>query len=159
VAADGLNLGPVGGRIVAETLIGLLRADPTSYLSVYPQFRPFLGMDLIAGAKPNPTITASRTYTRANSCTTPVSSALGSTVRMFDPLLGFVWGAGCGGAENPWSVRVCGRLIGHNGTRTRLRPSPWRFKCPMITYSITVGRPSSVSRLTHSRGGLFVVRA
>ena len=39
VAAGGLNLGPVGGRIVAETLIGLLRADPTSYLSVYPELR------------------------------------------------------------------------------------------------------------------------
>ncbi len=35
IAADGLNLGPVAGRIVAETLIGLLRADPSSYLSVY----------------------------------------------------------------------------------------------------------------------------
>ena len=37
--AGGLHLGPVGGRIVTETLIGLLRADPTSYLSVYPRVR------------------------------------------------------------------------------------------------------------------------
>ena len=32
-----LHLGPIGGRIVAETLIGLLRADPTSYLRVRPR--------------------------------------------------------------------------------------------------------------------------
>ena len=43
--AGGLHLGPVGGRIVAETLIGLLRADPTSYLSVHPRFEPFLGAE------------------------------------------------------------------------------------------------------------------
>ncbi len=29
---NGEHLGPVGGRIVAETLLGLLRADPQSYL-------------------------------------------------------------------------------------------------------------------------------
>jgi len=40
--ADGDRLGPVGGRIVAETLIGLLRADPTSYLSLQPDWRPTL---------------------------------------------------------------------------------------------------------------------
>lgn len=62
----GLTLGPVGGRIVAETLIGLLRADPTSYLSVYPRFRPFLGADLSLGPTPNPAITGDRTYTRAH---------------------------------------------------------------------------------------------
>jgi hypothetical protein len=39
-ASGGLTLGPVGGRIVAETLIGLFRADPASYLSVYPRFHP-----------------------------------------------------------------------------------------------------------------------
>jgi hypothetical protein len=39
---DGDRLGPVGGRIVAETLIGLLRADPTSYLSAHPEWRPTL---------------------------------------------------------------------------------------------------------------------
>jgi hypothetical protein len=32
-ASGGTNLGPIAGRIVTETLIGLLRADPTSYLS------------------------------------------------------------------------------------------------------------------------------
>ena len=61
-----MHLGPVGGRIVAETLIGLLRADPTSYLSVYPGFRPFLGTDLSLGPTPNPNITGNRSYTRAH---------------------------------------------------------------------------------------------
>jgi hypothetical protein len=38
----GDQLGPVGGRIVAEVLIGLLRADPDSYLVVDPSWRPAL---------------------------------------------------------------------------------------------------------------------
>jgi hypothetical protein len=63
---DGLNLGPVGGRIVSETLIGLLRADPTSYLNVYPRFQPFLGTDLRLGSSLDPNITGNRTYTRAH---------------------------------------------------------------------------------------------
>jgi hypothetical protein len=66
VAADGLNLGPVGGRIVAETLIGLLRADPASYLSAYPRFTPFLGTDLPLGPTPDGQITGNRSYTRAH---------------------------------------------------------------------------------------------
>ena len=65
-ATDGLHLGPVGGRIVAETLIGLLRADPTSYLAVNPGFRPFLGTDLVLGPTPDPSIAGGRTYTRAH---------------------------------------------------------------------------------------------
>ena len=65
-AAGGLTLGPVGGRIVAETLIGLLRADPTSYLSVNPGFHPFLGTDLKMGANPNPNVTGTRSYTRSH---------------------------------------------------------------------------------------------
>jgi len=40
--ANGDGLGPVGGRIVAEVLIGLMRADPASYLSVAPDWRPTL---------------------------------------------------------------------------------------------------------------------
>jgi hypothetical protein len=32
----------VGGRIVAEVVIGLLRADPASYLSAEPDWRPTL---------------------------------------------------------------------------------------------------------------------
>jgi hypothetical protein len=42
VRAGGLHLGPVGTRIVAEVLIGLLDADPTSYRSAYPDWRPTL---------------------------------------------------------------------------------------------------------------------
>jgi hypothetical protein len=38
---DGLHLGPVGGRIVAEVIIGLLQADPTSYLN-QPGWTPTL---------------------------------------------------------------------------------------------------------------------
>jgi hypothetical protein len=63
---NGLNLGAVGGRIVAETLIGLLRADPRSYLSVYPTFSPFLGSDLTLGPNLNPNITGNRAYTHAH---------------------------------------------------------------------------------------------
>jgi Animal haem peroxidase len=42
VMESGLRLGAVGGRIVAEVIIGLLRADPGSYLSVDPAWRPTL---------------------------------------------------------------------------------------------------------------------
>ena len=42
LVADGLHLGPVGGRIVAEVFFGLLQQDPTSYLSVEPTWRPTL---------------------------------------------------------------------------------------------------------------------
>jgi Animal haem peroxidase len=38
----GDRLGSVGGRIVAEVLIGLLRADPASYLSLEPEWEPDL---------------------------------------------------------------------------------------------------------------------
>ena len=38
----GLRLGPVGGRIVGEVILGLLRADPTSYLVADPRWRPTL---------------------------------------------------------------------------------------------------------------------
>jgi hypothetical protein len=41
-ACGGDQLGPVGGRIVAEVLIGLLRADPDSHLVVDPSWRPTL---------------------------------------------------------------------------------------------------------------------
>jgi hypothetical protein len=37
---DGSGLGPVGGRIVASVLIGLLRSDPESYVSAGPGWRP-----------------------------------------------------------------------------------------------------------------------
>jgi len=66
LAANGLHLGPVGGRIVTETLIGLLSADPASYLSAFPAFTPFLGTDLKLGPSSNSNITGTRTYTRAH---------------------------------------------------------------------------------------------
>jgi hypothetical protein len=43
VLCDGRRLGPVGGRIVAEVLIGLLDGDPLSYLNVEPGWAPDLG--------------------------------------------------------------------------------------------------------------------
>jgi Animal haem peroxidase len=39
---DGLRLGPVGSRIVAEVFIGLLQLDPDSYLSMRPDWLPTL---------------------------------------------------------------------------------------------------------------------
>ncbi|TMK66602.1 MAG: peroxidase [Actinobacteria bacterium] len=42
VVEDGLHLGPVGGRIVAEVLIGLLQSDPASYLVQKPKWTPTL---------------------------------------------------------------------------------------------------------------------
>jgi hypothetical protein len=42
VREDGQRLGPVGGRIVAEVLIGLIGADPSSYLAATPGWRPEL---------------------------------------------------------------------------------------------------------------------
>jgi hypothetical protein len=65
-ATGGLTLGPVAGRIVTETLIGLLRADATSYLSNKPGWAPFLGADLQLGANLNPNITGNKSYTRAH---------------------------------------------------------------------------------------------
>ncbi|TQS41900.1 peroxidase family protein [Cryptosporangium phraense] len=45
--AGGDRLGPVGGRIVAEVLIGLLRADRQSYLSADPEWTPGLAGGLV----------------------------------------------------------------------------------------------------------------
>jgi hypothetical protein len=42
VMEQGLRLGPVGGRIVGEVFIGLLKADETSYLSAQPRWKPVL---------------------------------------------------------------------------------------------------------------------
>jgi len=39
---QGLQLGPVGGRIVAEVLIGLLQSDPASFAVVQPGWEPTL---------------------------------------------------------------------------------------------------------------------
>jgi hypothetical protein len=43
VRAGGLHLGPVGGRIVGEVIIGLLQSDPGSYLVAKPNWQPSLG--------------------------------------------------------------------------------------------------------------------
>ena len=40
--ADGLHLGPVGGRIVAEVFVGLLQSDPGSYVATKPGWTPTL---------------------------------------------------------------------------------------------------------------------
>ncbi|HSS56609.1 MAG TPA: heme peroxidase family protein [Solirubrobacteraceae bacterium] len=40
--SHGYHLGPVGGRIVAEVLVGLLQGDESSYLSVKPTWKPEL---------------------------------------------------------------------------------------------------------------------
>jgi hypothetical protein len=40
--ASGVTLGPTGGRIVGEVFIGLLELDPSSYLSVDPDWQPTL---------------------------------------------------------------------------------------------------------------------
>ena len=39
---DGLRLGPMGARIVAEVFIGLLQLDPDSYLNMQPDWAPTL---------------------------------------------------------------------------------------------------------------------
>ena len=39
---NGLRLGPVGGRIVGEVFIGLLKADESSYLAARPNWTPVL---------------------------------------------------------------------------------------------------------------------
>jgi hypothetical protein len=43
VFTNGSHLGPVGGRIVGEVFVGLLKADPDSYLNRKPDFTPSLG--------------------------------------------------------------------------------------------------------------------
>jgi len=42
IMEDGLRLGPVGGRIVGEVFIGLLKADESSYLAARPNWTPEL---------------------------------------------------------------------------------------------------------------------
>jgi hypothetical protein len=43
--AGGHHLGPVGGRIVAEVLIGLLMGDPLSWLNIEPDWEPPLAQN------------------------------------------------------------------------------------------------------------------
>ena len=42
VVGGGLRLGPTGGRIVAEVLLGLLKGDPSSFLRQAPTWKPEL---------------------------------------------------------------------------------------------------------------------
>ena len=42
VKESGLRMGDVGGNIVGEVFVGLLKADPTSYISVRPGWKPVL---------------------------------------------------------------------------------------------------------------------
>jgi hypothetical protein len=41
--SNGSHLGPVGGRIVAETILGILARDKSSYLNAQPSWRPAPG--------------------------------------------------------------------------------------------------------------------
>jgi hypothetical protein len=43
--AGSRHLGPVGGRIVAEVLIGLLAGDPLSWLNIEPDWQPTLAQN------------------------------------------------------------------------------------------------------------------
>ena len=38
--AEGMRLGPLGSHLVAETIIGILYADPTSFLNIEPDWKP-----------------------------------------------------------------------------------------------------------------------
>jgi hypothetical protein len=42
VRGGGDHLGDVGGRIVAEVIVGIIRRDPESYLAINPSWRPTL---------------------------------------------------------------------------------------------------------------------
>ena len=52
VVGDGRLLGPVGGRIVAESLIVLLKGDSYSYIRVFPCWQP-IDEGLIPQQDPN----------------------------------------------------------------------------------------------------------
>ena len=49
VIADGRHLGPVGGRIVAEVIIGLLQTDPAGWVKAEPGWKPTLPSRFGAG--------------------------------------------------------------------------------------------------------------
>lgn len=62
--SDGIQLGPMGARLVGEVFIGLMQLDPTAYLAVNPNFRPtlpsrtagdFKMTDLLTFARVDPT--------------------------------------------------------------------------------------------------------
>jgi hypothetical protein len=45
LAEGGIRLGPTGGRIVAEVMLGLLEQDPTSYVKAQPDWKPTFARD------------------------------------------------------------------------------------------------------------------
>jgi len=47
--AQHTRLGPVGGRIVGEVLIGLMLGDNDSFLSMEPNWKPLFGHQNVAG--------------------------------------------------------------------------------------------------------------
>jgi Animal haem peroxidase/TAT (twin-arginine translocation) pathway signal sequence len=49
IVGKGRELGPVGGRIVAEVLVGLLQKDPNSYLYLQPNWKPQLPIARVKG--------------------------------------------------------------------------------------------------------------
>ncbi|MEY2516381.1 MAG: hypothetical protein QOJ89_3739 [bacterium] len=53
--AGGISLGPVGGRIVAEVLVGLLEGDPQSYLRQWPAWTPALDAKILRFDAADPT--------------------------------------------------------------------------------------------------------
>jgi len=64
IAAEGEHLGPLGGRIVAEVIVGLIRGDRQSYLRQDPHWTPTYGsaqsftiVDLLTTAGATTTIT------------------------------------------------------------------------------------------------------
>jgi hypothetical protein len=64
VTADGEHLGPLGGRIVSEVVVGLIRGDRQSYLRQDPNWTPTYGsadsftmVDLLTAARAAATMT------------------------------------------------------------------------------------------------------
>ena len=57
VLEGGERLGPVGSRIVAETIIGQLRADPSSFLNQTPVWDPSEGVTLDGGQQVDSIVT------------------------------------------------------------------------------------------------------
>ena len=60
IVGKGRTLGPVGGRIVAEVLVGLLQKDPNSYLYLNAAWKPAPPVAPVAGSSPWPTSSSTR---------------------------------------------------------------------------------------------------
>jgi hypothetical protein len=57
IGLGGYSLGPVGGRIVAEVLVGLLEGDPQSYLRQWPAWTPADCRELLSHPEDRPILT------------------------------------------------------------------------------------------------------